>query len=82
QAEFDNVVLVNSFSKVEASINWFAICGSLIMAVVIGLLLTLFGFAVAESHGIMFFIGAVTFAILAIVPLVMMDVELMSCKIA
>lgn len=82
QAEFDNVVLVNSFATVEASINWFAICGSLIMAIVIGLLVTLFGFAVAENHGSMFFIGAVTFAVLALTPLVMMDVELMDCEIA
>lgn len=32
QAEFDNVVLANSFATVEASINWFAICGSLFFA--------------------------------------------------
>ena len=82
QSEYDNVIIVNSFAKVEASINWFAICGSLIMAVVIGLLVTLFAFAVAESHGSMFFIGMVTFAILAITPLVMMDVELLKCDIA
>lgn len=82
QAEFDNVIVVNSLPTVEASINWFAICGSLIMAAVIGLLVTLFGFAVAESHGSMFFIGAVTFAVLAISPLIMMDVKIVSCDIA
>ena len=82
QAEFDNVVLVNSFATVEASINWFAICGSLIMAVVIGLLVALLGFAVAESHGSMFFIGMVTFAVIVITGLVMADVDLVNCEIA
>ena len=79
QAEFENVIIVNSFEKVTASVNWFAICGSLIMAVVIGLLVTLFAFAVAESHGSMFFIGMVTFAVIVITGLVMADVELVSC---
>lgn len=32
QAEFDNVVLVNTFKRVESSINWSAICGSLFFA--------------------------------------------------
>ena len=82
QAEFDNVVLVNSFATVEAIINWFAICGSLILAVVIGLLLTLFGFAVAEGHGSMFFIGEVTIAVIVITGLVMADVDLVNCEIA
>ena len=82
QAEFDNVIIVNSFGKVEASINWFAICGSLIMAVVIGLLVTLFGFAVAENHGSMFFIGMVTFAVITITGIVMTDVKFMDCEIA
>lgn len=44
QAELDNVVLVNSFATVEASINWFAICGSLFFAM---LTVLLFVFAVA-----------------------------------
>ena len=82
QAEFENVVLVNSFAKVEASINWFAICGSLIMAVVIGLLVTLTGFAISEGHGSMFFIGEVTFAVMAITAIVMSDTELLKCEIA
>ena len=82
QAELENVVVVNSFGKVEASINWFAICGSLIMAVVIGLLVTLTGFAVAEGHGSMFFIGEVTFAVIAITAIVMSDTELFKCEIA
>ena len=82
QSEYDNVIIVNSFAKVEASINWFAICGSLIMAVVIVLLVTLFCFAVAESHGSMFFIGMVTFAVIVITGLVMADIELVSCEIA
>ena len=82
QAEFNNVIVLNSFSKVEASINWFAICGSLIMAVVIGLLVTLFGCAVAESHGSMFFIGEVTFAVIVITAIVMADTELLKCEIA
>ena len=82
QAEFDNVIIVNSFAKVEASINWFAICGSLILTVVIGLLVTLLCFAVAESHGSMFFIGMVTFAVIVITGLVMADAELVSCEIA
>ena len=38
QAEFDNVVLVNRFAKVEASINWSAICGSLFFAMLTVLL--------------------------------------------
>ena len=82
QAEFDNVIIVNSFAKVEASINWFAICGSLIMAVVIGLLVTLFCAAVAESHGSMFFIGVVTFEVIVITGMVMADAGLVSCEIA
>ena len=82
QAEFDNVVLVNSFSTVNASINWFAICGSLIMAVVIGLLVTLTGFAISEGHGSMFFIGEVTFAVIVITAIVMSDTELLKCEIA
>lgn len=82
QAEFDNVVLVNSFAKVDATINWFAICGSLIMAVVIGLLATLTCFAVSEGHGSMFFIGMVTFAVAVITGLVMADVDLVNCEIA
>ena len=82
QAELDNVIVLNSFATVESSINWFAICGSLIMAVVIGLLVTLFGFAVAESHGSMFFIGMVTFAVIVITGLVMADAGLVNCEIA
>ena len=82
QAELENVVLVNSFATVEASINWFAICGSLILAVVIGLLVTLTGFAISEGHGSMFFIGEVTFAVIAITAIVMSDIELLKCEIA
>lgn len=82
QAELDNVVLVNSFPTVNASINWFAICGSLIMAVVIGLLVALTGFAVAEGHGSMFFIGEVTIAVITITAIVMSDTELLKCEIA
>ena len=32
QAELDNVIIVNRFTKIESSINWFAICGSLFFA--------------------------------------------------
>lgn len=32
QAEFDNVVIVNTFKKVDANINWPAVCGSLFFA--------------------------------------------------
>ena len=82
QSELENVIIVNSFEKVTASVNWFAICGSLILTVVIGLLVTLLCFAVAESHGSMFFIGMVTFAVIVITGLVMADAELVSCEIA
>ena len=82
QAELDNVIIVNSFAAVESSINWFAICGSLIMAVVIGLLVTLFGFAVAENHGSMFFIGLVTATVIVMTGIVMGDVKFMDCEIA
>ena len=82
QAEFDNVIVVNSFDTVEASINWFAICGSLIMAVVIGLLVTLTGFAISEGHGSMFFIGEVTFAVIVITAIVMADTQLLKCEIS
>ena len=82
QAELDNVIIVNSFAKVEASINWFAICWSLIMAVVIGLLVTLTGFAVAEGHGSMFFIGEILFAVVVMTGIVMSDTEIFKCEIA
>ena len=82
QAELDNVVVVNSFATVEASINWFAICGSLIMAIVIGLLVTLFASAVAENHGSMFFIGEILFAVVVMTGIVMSDVKFMDCEIA
>ena len=82
QAEFDNVVLVNNFPTVNASINWFAICGSFIMAVVIGLLVTLFGFAVAEGHGSMFFIGLVNATVVAMTAIIKADSQLIDCEIA
>ena len=46
QVEYDNVIVVNSFKKVNASINWAAICGSLLVAILIVLLVV---FAVAMS---------------------------------
>ena len=82
QAEFDNVIVLNSFATVGASINWFAICGSLILAVVIGLLVTLTSFAISEGHGSMFFIGEVTFAVMTITAIVMSDTELLKCEIS
>ena len=32
QAELDNVIVATSFAKIDASVNWFAICGSLFFA--------------------------------------------------
>ena len=82
QAEFDNVVITHSFAKVDASINWFGVVGSLFLAIAIAFLATLFGFAVAESNGIMFLLGVMTFATLAIAPLILMDAKMVNCKIA
>ena len=82
QAELENVIVANTFEKVTASVNWFAICGSLIMAVVIGLLVTLTGFAISEGHGSMFFIGEVTFTVIVITAIVASDTKLFKCEIS
>ena len=34
QAEFDNVIVVNTFAQVDASINWFSIVGCMFLALV------------------------------------------------
>ena len=82
QSEFDNVIVVNTFEQVTASINWFSIVGCLILALVVVFFGTLFGFAVSENHGSMFLLGAMTFAVLFISPLILMDAKMVSCEIA
>ena len=82
QAELDNVIVATGFAKVDASVNWFGVVGGLFLAVAIAFLATLFGFAVAESHGSMFFLGVVTFAVLAIAPLILMDANILTCDIS
>lgn len=82
QAELDNVVVVNTFAQVDASINWFGVVGGLFLAIAIAFLATLFCFAVAENHGSMFLLGMMTFAVLSIAPLLLMDAKMVSCEIA
>lgn len=40
QAELENVIIVNHFKKVNANVNWFAICGSLFFAMLFVLIVT------------------------------------------
>lgn len=82
QSEFDNVVIVAKMPQVTASVNWFSIVGCMFLALVVVFFGTLFSVAVMENQGSMFLLGAMTFAVLFISPLILMDAKMVSCEIA
>ena len=82
QAEFDNVVIVAKIPQVIASINWFSIVGCMFLALVVVFFGTLFSVSIMENHGSMFLLGIMTFAVLFISPIILMDAKILQCEIA